>query len=85
MDFLIKRNFKILDLESEDSSNEISIKAGHDAYLKNFGCTHERLLSIDKINNKVVGKDKLLHKEKIQTLNLIFVSTSIQVSLLLKQ
>ena len=43
--FLIKRNFKILDLESEDSSNEISIKAGHDAYLKNFGCTHERLLN----------------------------------------
>ena len=46
---------------------------------------HERLLSIDKINNKIVGKDKLLHKGKNQTLNLIFVSTSIQVSLLLKQ
>ena len=62
--FLIKRNFKILDVESKDNSNEMSLKAGHDAYLKNFGCKHERSLSIDKINNKIVGKDKLLHKGK---------------------
>ena len=29
-------------------SNEIKIKAGHDAYLRNFGCIHDRSLSIDK-------------------------------------
>ena len=82
--FLIKRNFKILDLESEDSSNEILSKQG-DAYLKNFGCTHERLLSIDKINNKVVGKDKLLHKEKNPNIKFDIRFHSIQGSLLLKQ
>ena len=46
-----------------DDPNEIKIEAGHDAYLKNFGCTHNRTLSIDKINNKVVGQDKLLQKK----------------------
>ena len=33
--------------------------------LKNFGCIHNRVLKIDKINNKVVGQDKLL--QTVQT------------------
>ena len=47
--FLIKRDFKILDLEHKNDSNEIQVKAGHNAYLKNFGCIHNRSISIDKI------------------------------------
>ena len=60
--FLIKRDFKILNLEDTNSINEIQIKAGHDAYLKNFGCLHNRTISIDKINDKIVGQDKLTRK-----------------------
>jgi len=60
--FLIKRDFKILDLEHISDSNEIKIKAGHNAYLKNFGCIHNRTISIDKIKNKIVGQDKLMQK-----------------------
>ena len=60
--FLIKRDFKILNLEHKNDPNEIQIKAGHDAYLNNFGCIHNRALSIDKINNKIVGQDKLTQK-----------------------
>ncbi len=60
--FLIKKDFKILNLEHKNDSNEIQIKAGHDAYLKNFGCIHYRTLSIDKINNKIIGQDKLARK-----------------------
>ncbi len=61
--FLIKRDFKILNLNHKNNFNEVQVRAGHDAYLKNFGCTHNRTLSIDKINNKVVGQDKLLQKK----------------------
>ena len=57
--FLIKRDFKILNLENKNDINEIQVKAGHNAYLKNFGCIHNRSISIDKINNKIVGQDKL--------------------------
>ena len=60
--FLIKRDFKILNLELQNDANEIQVKAGHDAYLKNFGCIHNRVLKIDKINNKVVGQDKFCKK-----------------------
>ena len=60
--FLIKRDFKILDLDHINDSNEIKVKAGHNAYLKNFGCIHNRAISIDKIKNKVVGQDKLIRK-----------------------
>ena len=60
--FLIKRDFNILNFELKNDSSEIKVKAGHDAYLKSFGCIHNRTLSIDKINNKVVGQDKLLQK-----------------------
>jgi len=42
--------------------NEVQVKAGHDAYLKNFGCIHNRSISVDKINNKVVGQDSLIRK-----------------------
>ena len=64
--FLIKRDFKILDLEHKNDTNEIKIKAGHDAYLKNFGCIHNRTISIDKINNKIVGQDKTYKKYKLK-------------------
>ena len=60
--FLIKKDFKILNLEHKNNSNEIQVKAGHDAYLKNFGCIHNRCISIDKVNNKIVGQDKLVQK-----------------------
>ena len=60
--FLIKRDFKILNLENTNNINELQIKAGHDAYLKNFGCLHNRTISIDKINDKIVGQDKLTRK-----------------------
>ncbi len=60
--FLIKRDFKILDLDHINDSNEIKVKASHNAYLKNFGCIHNRAISIDKIKNKVVGQDKLIRK-----------------------
>jgi len=60
--FLIKRDFKIINFENINNTNEIQIKAGHDAYLKNFGCLHNRAVSIDKINNKIVGQDQLTRK-----------------------
>ncbi len=60
--YLIKKDFKILNLEQKNDSNEIQIKAGHDAYLKNLSCLHNRSIGIDKINNKVVGQDKLVRK-----------------------
>ena len=60
--FLIKRDFKILDLEHINDLNEIKIKAGHNAYLKNFGCIHSRTISIDKVKNKIIGQDKLMQK-----------------------
>ncbi len=60
--FLIKTDFKILDLKHKNNPSEINITAGHNAYLKKLGCIHNRSISIDKINNKVVGKDKLIQK-----------------------
>ena len=60
--FLIKRDFKILNLEHKNDPNEIQVRAGHDAYLKNFGCIHNRTITIDKINNKIIGQDKLIQK-----------------------
>ncbi len=60
--FLIKKDFKILNLENKVDSNEIRITAGHDAYLENYGCIHNRSISIDKINNRVVGQDILTQK-----------------------
>ena len=67
--YLIKRDFKILSLEQKNDSNEIQVKAGHDAYLKKFGCIHNRVLRIDKINNKIIGQDKIfqeIEKSKIK-------------------
>ena len=62
--FLIKREFNILNFEQKNNPNEVQVKAGHNAYLKNFGCIHNRTLSIDKINNKIIGQDKLLRKNE---------------------
>ncbi len=60
--FLINRDFKISNLESKNDSKEIRIVAGHDAYFKNFGCLHNRAITIDKIKDKIVGQDKLTRK-----------------------
>ncbi len=60
--YLIKRDFKIVDLEFKSNTNEIQIKAGHDAYVNIFGCLHNRTLGIDKINNKIYGRDDLSRK-----------------------
>ncbi len=60
--FLIKKDFKILNLNNTNDANEVQVKASHDAYLKNFGCLHNRALSIDKVNDKIVGRDKLIRK-----------------------
>ena len=60
--YLIKRDFKILNLEHKNSSNEIQVKAGHDAYLKNLNCLHYRSIGIDKINNRVTGQDNIIQK-----------------------
>ena len=62
--FLIKRDFRILNLETKNEINEIKVKAGHDAYLKNFGCIHNRSIGIDKINNKIFGQDNLIQKNE---------------------
>ena len=62
--FLIKRDFRILNLETKNEINEIKVKAGHDAYLKNFGCIHNRSIGIDKINNKIFGQDNLIQKSE---------------------
>ena len=60
--FLIKRNFKILNLENKNDLNKIQIRASHDAYVKNFDCIHNRSISIDKIHNKIVGEDRIVRK-----------------------
>ena len=65
---LIKRDFKILDLEHLNEPKEIKVKAGHNAYLKNFGCIHNRAVSIDKIKNKIAGEDKLMRKSISSTI-----------------
>ena len=57
--FLIKRDFKISNLEHKNNTSEIQIRADHDAYLKDFGCMHSRSINLDKINNKVIGQDNL--------------------------
>ena len=63
--FLIKRDFKILNLEFKNDINKIQVGASHNAYLKNFGCIHNRSLSIDKISNKIIGRDKLIRKKLV--------------------
>ena len=63
--FLIKRDFKILNLEFKNDLNKIQVGASHNAYLKNFGCIHNRSLSIDKISNKIIGRDKLIRKKLV--------------------
>ena len=60
--FLIKKDFKILNVENKNDTHETQVEASHNAYLKNFGCIHNRSISIDKINNKVVGQDKIIQK-----------------------
>ncbi len=60
--FLIKRDFKILNVETKNELSEIQVKAGHDAYFKNFGCIHSRSIGIDKTNSKIFGQDNLIQK-----------------------
>ena len=60
--FLINKDFKILNFEQKNDASEIKVRASHNAYLKNFGCIHNRSLSIDKINNKIAGRDIVLQK-----------------------
>ena len=60
--FLIKKDFKIINLEHKNNLDNVMIKAGHDAYLKKYGCLHHRSISLDKINNKVVGRDQISKK-----------------------
>tara|TARA_B100000965_G_scaffold405580_1_gene440229 strand:- start:465 stop:2111 length:1647 start_codon:yes stop_codon:yes gene_type:complete len=62
--FLIKNNFKITELEHKNDTKEIGIIATHDAYYKEFGSLHRRSIHIDKISNKVVGKDTLSRSNK---------------------
>ena len=61
--FLINKNFKITDLQTKNEADKVSIQAGHDAYLKNLGCLHKRSITIDKINNKILGSDVLVNKK----------------------
>ena len=59
----IKNTFKISDLNYKEEDNQIILKASHDGYLKNFGCIHKRVISLDKLTNQLIGSDELIKKK----------------------
>ena len=59
----IKNTFKISDLNYKEEDNQIILSASHDGYLKNFGCIHKRVISLDKLTNQLIGSDELIKKK----------------------
>ena len=65
----IKNTFKISNLDLIEDGNEIKFTASHDGYEKKFGCIHNRKLSIDKRDGKLIGCDEITKKKDGRPLN----------------
>jgi len=65
----IKNTFKISNLDFIEDKNEIKFTAAHDGYEKKFGCIHNRKLSIDKRDGKLIGCDEITKKKDGRPLN----------------
>ncbi len=65
----IKNEFKIIDFNFSDDKREISAEASHDGYKDNFGCIHNRKISIDKSSNSMLGADKINKIEDSRSIN----------------
>ncbi len=59
----IKNTFKIHDLDYKEENNQIISTASHNGYLKNFGCIHKRMVSLNKSTNQLDGYDELIKKK----------------------
>ena len=59
----IKNTIKISDLDHKEENNQITSIASHNGYLKNFGCIHKRMVSLNKLTNQLNGYDELIKKK----------------------
>ena len=58
----IINTFKVFNVIFEENINEAKLIASHNGYEQNFGCTHRRKISIDKITKNLIGSDELIKK-----------------------
>ena len=65
----IKNTFKINNLDLVENEDQIKFIASHNGYEKKFGCTHKRELSVDKLNSKLIGCDKIIKKKDGKPVN----------------
>tara|TARA_B100001093_G_scaffold511985_1_gene580984 strand:- start:9774 stop:11411 length:1638 start_codon:yes stop_codon:yes gene_type:complete len=70
----IKTNFKVSDFEYEENQSTVISSASHDAYKNDFDCIHSREIKIDKKENIIFGKDKIMKEQssKILKFNIFF-------------
>ncbi len=59
----LKGNFRVNSIDIFNNDFEVSVKASHNAYLKNFGYIHERKVKLNKENNSLSGTDRLVKKK----------------------
>ena len=65
----IKNTFKVNNFANIEDEEKISFSASHNGYEKNYGCTHKRELSLNKLNSKLMGKDEIKKKKDGKPVN----------------
>ncbi len=56
----IKNTFKISSLNFIENNDKVEATASHNGYEKSFGCTHRRIISIDKSTGNLSGQDEII-------------------------
>ncbi len=67
--YSIKNNFKILDVDFKEDPDQIKSTAAHNGYLRNFGCIHKRMITLNKSSHELFGRDELIKKQDGRPIN----------------
>ena len=67
--YSIKNNFKILDVDFKEDPDQIKSTAAHNGYLRDFGCIHKRIITLNKSSHELFGRDELIKKQDGRPIN----------------
>ncbi len=68
----IKSTFKTSSADIRNDEKVISCSASHNGYEKIFGCVHKREISLDLVNNKLIGIDHIFKKSDGKPIRYVF-------------
>ena len=58
-----------MDVDFKEDPDQIKSTAAHNGYLRDFGCIHKRIITLNKSSHELFGRDELIKKQDGRPIN----------------